>query len=132
MNIEDLTLKQINEIISKFGAKPQISGDDTSSVKYEVGRQVIVRSREQGCMFGSLQSIDGSTVTLLDAVQLWQWKAKKGGTLADVAEFGVKAEECKFSVAKADVIIINSCAVIYCTNVAADLLSNVESSEKWK
>jgi hypothetical protein len=122
MNMEKL--KQAIEIAKMLdGSGEMASGAD--------GRFVIVRSRDAGVLFGNYDGNQGSTVKLRNAVQMWKWKAAKGGTLADCAEFGVDASECKFSFARATVTIFNACALIDCTDVAAKSIASVQGGE-WK
>ena len=78
----------------------------------EIGRKVIVRSRDAGVIYGEYAGNDGSTVHLKNARQLWKWFAAKGISLIDVATYGVKKSECKFSPAQASVTVFNDCAII--------------------
>lgn len=89
----------------------------------QLGRKVIVRSRDAGVIYGEYAGNDGSTVNLKNARQLWKWHAAKGITLIDVATYGVKAE-CKFSPAQATVTIFNACAMI---DVTADASASIEA-----
>jgi hypothetical protein len=122
VNIE--TLKQAIEIAKLIDDKPMVA-------TVGLGRPVIVRSRDAGVLFGEYDGNDGSTVHLTKAVQMWRWKAAKGGTLADVAEYGVDASGCKFSFAKATVTIFNACAMIDCTEEASASIAAVKGGE-WK
>jgi hypothetical protein len=87
-----------------------ILADSTAQPQQSDNRPVIVRSRDAGCLYGYLDKIDGSTVTLTRGRQMWSWTAAQGGTLIDCATHGVKAG--KFSVMGGPVTIINACAVI--------------------
>ena len=96
------TLKLAVEIAkAPTNAEPQHKSDN---------RPVIVRSRDAGCIYGYLDKIDGSTVTLTRGRQMWSWTAAQGGTLIDCATHGVKAG--KFSAMGGPVTVINACAVI--------------------
>ena len=117
MNIE--TLKQAIEIAKL------LDGDAAPTLKTEDGRAVIVRSRDAGVQFGYLKAIDGSTVHLTNARQMWSWTAAKGGTLLDCAAHGVSGG--RFSTAAPAVIVIGACAVI---DVAPDAIKSLESA-KW-
>ena len=125
MNIE--ILKQAIEIARL------ISCDNNDRVEPCEGfsRFVIVRSRDAGVLFGSYEGNDGSTVHLTNAVQMWRWKAKKGGTLVDCAEFGVEEGKCKFSFAKAKITLFDACAIIDCTDAATTSILNVKGGD-WK
>jgi len=122
MNINELTigeLKQVAKLASGLGACSDAPTNNSD------GRVVIVRSRDQGVMYGNLQGINGSTVHLTNAVQMWRWKAKDGGTLVDCAVYGVDAKGCKFSTGAASVSMINACAVIDCEDAGAKSLQAV-------
>lgn len=75
-------------------------------------RKVIIRSRDAGVVYGELVSIDGPNITVTNGRQLWKWKAAKGHTLVDVAEYGVDAKGCKFSPASATITVFNACALL--------------------
>lgn len=97
----------------------------------EIGRPVIVRSRDAGVLFGEYAGNDGSTVYLRNAVQMWQWFAEKGGTLFDCAVYGVKSDKCKFSEATATATVFNSCTLIDCSEDGAASIRKVGGG-KWK
>ena len=124
MNLDNLTIGEAKAIAAMVSAAPTPSKATTGD-----GRAVIVRSRDQGVMYGNFAGNDGSTVSLTNAVQMWRWKAKKGGTLADCAEFGVDESGCKFSHGKATVTIFNACALIDCSEVASKSLDSVEGGD---
>ena len=122
LDINKLTvgeLKSLAKLASGLGAC------DATAERQEDGRAVIVRSRDQGVMFGRLTGIEGTTVHLSDAVQMWRWKAEMGGTLVDCAQFGVDREGCKFSEGSAAVSILNACAIIDCSKEGEKSLSGV-------
>ena len=88
------------------------------------GRKVIVRSRDAGVLYGEYAGNDGSTVHLRNAVQMWKWFAAKGISLIDVATYGVRKADCKFSTATATVTVFNACALI---DVTADAAASIEA-----
>ena len=90
----------------------------------EIGRKVIVRSRDAGVIYGEYAGNDGSTVHVRSARQLWKWQAEKGISLIDVATYGVKKSGCKFSDAQAVVTVFNACALI---DVAPDASKSIEA-----
>ena len=114
------TLKQAIEIARL------LEGDQGAATStHEDGRAVIVRSRDAGVQFGYLKAIDGSTVHLTNARQMWSWTAAQGGTLLDCATYGVKTG--KFSTVASAVIVIGACAVI---DVAQEAIKSLEDA-KW-
>ena len=126
MDINDLTIGQAKEIAAAFSSTVKPSGATNGD-----GRYVIVRSRDAGVLFGKFAGNDRDTIHLTDAVQMWRWKAAKGGTLLDCAEFGVDASGCKFSFSKARVTVFNACALIDCENVATASILAVKGGE-WR
>ncbi|UXU73795.1 MULTISPECIES: DUF6948 domain-containing protein [unclassified Paracoccus (in: a-proteobacteria)] len=114
MNIDNLTIGEAKRIAAMFGgvqSAPETIG--------EIGRKVIVRSRDAGVIYGEYAGSDGSTVHVANGRQLWKWCAAKGISLIDVATYGVNASECKFSDAAATVTVFNACALIDVTATAA-------------
>lgn len=97
----------------------RLPDDDAPTKMNGDGRKVIVRSRDAGVIYGTLAGTEGSTIYLTEARQLWKWFAAKGLTLIDVATYGVKKSECKFSPASATLVVFNACALIDTTPAAA-------------
>lgn len=120
MNINDLTILEIKEIAALVpcltGSTPK---DENVTPKTDVGRNVIVRSRDAGVIYGKFVSLDGQNVTLTDAIQIWKWKAVKGGTLIDCAEYGIVKSWSKVSGKSAKTIVIGACALIDVSDEAA-------------
>ena len=102
--------------------KPDIS---TDGLKY-----AIVRSRYQGVMTGYVKSIEGQIVVLIKARQIWRYDCKF--VLVDMAEYGVRdASKCKFSCASSnEVVMLEACGVIYCTEAAGNSIRSVKATEK--
>jgi hypothetical protein len=118
MNIQDL--KDLIEIANALG-----QNKETLPIT-QIGRKVIVRSRDAGVIFGDYVGNDGSTVHLRNGVQMWKWTAAQGISLIDVATYGVKTSGCKFSTAAATVTVFNACALIDVTDVAAASIGSVK------
>ena len=119
MNLNEL--KNAVAILEQISAKEAVAPQVTIG---QIGRKVIVRSRDAGVIFGEYAGNDGSTVHLKNARQMWKWFAAKGISLIDVATYGVKKSECKFSTAAATVTVFNACAMI---DVAGDAASSIEA-----
>lgn len=61
---------------------------------------------------------------------MWKWKAKKGISLINCANFGASVSDCKFSVKSEDndinnTVIFNACALIPCSKLAVDSILSV-------
>ena len=126
MNINELTIGQLKEVAKLASG---LGACDGSVAENSDGRVVIVRSRDQGVMFGNLQGVEGASVSLTNAVQMWRWKAAKGGTLVDCATFGVDASKCKFSEGGTATTILNACAILDCTEDGAKSLAAVQGGD---
>ena len=90
-----------------------------------LGRKVIVRSRDAGVIYGEYAGNDGNTVHIKNGRQLWKWCAVNGISLIDLATYGAKKSECKFSPASATVTVFNACALIDTTAEAASSIEAV-------
>lgn len=90
---------------------------------------VIVRSRDQGVMSGYLESVQGQTVTLLRARQLWQWQSKF--VLTDLAESGPVESGCQFSAEMSQpVVMLEACGILHCTATAGAAIRTVPAQVK--
>ena len=122
MNIQDL--KDLIEIANALEGRGTKETTQPTPIG-EIGRKVIVRSRDAGVIFGDYMGNEGSTVHIRNGVQLWKWTAAQGISLIDIATYGVKASGCKFSPASATITVFNACALIDVTDVAATSISSV-------
>lgn len=114
-------LKSAIALLERIG----VTATPAPSTIGEVGRKVIVRSRDAGVIYGEYAGNDGSTVHLTNARQIWRWCAADGISLIDVATYGVRKSGCKFSPAQATVIVFNACAMIDVTGTAATSIEDV-------
>lgn len=121
MNIDNMTIGQARELARMFGAP---TAAPPSTIVQGDQRQVIVRSRDQGVIFGELVSYDpaSATVTVGNARQMWRWFAKSGGTLLDCAEHGVDNSRSKFSAPVSSLIVFGACGIIDVSAAAAESL----------
>jgi hypothetical protein len=121
MNIE--TLKAAIALLEGFpAAMVSTTAPQTTN---GFGRKVIVRSRDAGVIYGEYAGHDGDTVHVNNGRQLWKWCAAKGISLIDLATYGAKKSDCKFSPASATVTIFNACALIDVTGEAATSIEAV-------
>jgi len=111
-------VKALSELFGKAVEQPE----ETQTIG-EIGRPVIVRSRDAGVVFGEYAGNDSDTVHLTNARQLWNWTALKGGTLLDCAQHGVS--KGKFSSVNDRVTVFNACALIDCTDEAAKTIRDI-------
>lgn len=89
------------------------------------GKKVVVRSRDAGVFFGVLDYMDGETVCLSKARNIWSWE---GATcLNQIARDGILTGEVSQAV---DSIVLTSvCQVIMLTGKA---MKNLEGQPEWK
>lgn len=129
VDLENLTVKQLRQAAAMLGGctSPQPAMNAHEAQDFAPGQKVIVRSRDAGCWFGTLEKLDAKAcaVTLTGARQMWYWKAARGITLMDCAEFGVEPTKCKFSVGKRRATMLNACAII---EVSAEAAQTMEAA----
>ena len=107
-------------------------GEQSTSGDPFVGKPVLVRSRNAGVLFGDCTAIEGQSVTLDNARQVW-WKAAKGGTVIDLATQGPIDGETKLSyAAELPVRVVESCTIQVCSSASAKLFREISSEGKWK
>jgi hypothetical protein len=119
MNIE--TLKAAIALLEVATPQPATAAPAIG----QIGRKVIVRSRDAGVIYGEYAGNNGDTVHVENARQLWKWTAAKGISLIDVATYGVQKSQCKFSPAAATVTVFNACALI---DVTAEAAASIEAA----
>lgn len=128
--MQTLTIEQALALAAILNTGAGKDADLKTQTEKGDGRVVIVRSRDAGVLWGNYQGREGANIHLTNAVQMWQWKAAKGGTLVDCAIHGVEKSNCKFSTASATTTVFNACALIDCSADGAASLSKVEGG-KW-
>jgi hypothetical protein len=71
----------------------------------------IVRSRDAGVFAGTIESRDGSEVTLTDARRIWYWDG--AATLSELAMKGTsKPKTCKFPAPVDRVVLLGVCEIL--------------------
>lgn len=115
------TLKAAVALLEQIGTQPT---EKPAGAIGALGRKVIVRSRDAGVIYGEYAGNDGDTIHVRNARQMWKWCAAKGISLIDVATYGVRGGECRFSPASATVTVFNACALI---DVTADAAARIEA-----
>lgn len=98
--------------------------------KYEGMDYCIIRSRDQGVMCGYVESIEGRTVKLHQARQIWRYDSTF--VLVDIAEHGMRnPDKAQLSVAASNpVYMLEACGVLTCTNAAANQLIGIKAQSK--
>ena len=113
MDINNLTIGQAKEIAKLIACAGETPAPIiTTPCNEGFGKKVIVRSRDAGVLYGTLVKFEGTTVWLTDAIQVWKWKAVKGGTLIDCAEHGIIKSGSKVSGKSSSTVVLGACAII--------------------
>jgi len=124
MNIDELTIGQVREILSMFGA----STTERSVVDNGmIGAYVIVRCRDAGVHAGVLVSHSGRECVLEDSRRLWFWKAARGAFLSGVAVYGLH-EDSKIG-DPVKIHLTENCEIILCTADAEQSIRGLKSHE---
>lgn len=92
-----------------------------------IGRKVIIRGVESGVYFGTIGSIEGRTVELLNCRNIWMWSG--AATLFQLATDGIKnLEDSKISVVVKKALFTDICEIIPCEEKAVRCL---EGAKAW-
>jgi len=99
-----------------------------SPVEYPIGDKVIIRARDAGVHFGTLQSVDGRTVCLTNSRRMWRWwSAGDEISLSGVARHGLAdRDEVRITGEVANISILDACEIIAMTDTAIASLENAE------
>lgn len=115
MSLDNLTLKEIKELITFFGQnqKPQPASSDF------IGSYVIIRTYSAGVHFGKLIKHEGTEVELKEAKRIWSWKG--ANTLHEMALHGISPES-RVSEALPFIILTQAIEIIPCTGKSSACL----------
>lgn len=112
MNIDDLTIKQVKDLVAQFGGeRPPI---DTGMI----GKYVIVRCRDAGVHAGFLESTDGRACVLTCARRLWYWKVRGSGDFLNAIALSGVSEDSKLSAEVTRIALTENCEIIECSEEA--------------
>ena len=97
-NLNDLTVGQAKELTAMLG------GVTTQKQHPFVGKYVITRCYATGIHTGEVVNGDDENVLLKNSHRLWNWKAKDGVALSDVAQEGITGD-CKIDLINPEIYI---------------------------
>ena len=101
-----------------------VDGIEYAPVRYLNDKRVIIRSCDSGVHYGTLESRDGSEVTLSDSRRIWFWSG--AASISEIAMNGVlKPQDCKFTVPVNTITVLGVCEVIRCTDEACRIIDEV-------
>lgn len=123
MNLEDLTLRQINELKNIFNNNENKNNLD----KNFIGQFVIIRTYSAGVHAGILSEKSGSEVILKNARRMWYWKAKKSISLSAVANYGI-TDESKIAPA-IESIWLEAIEIIPCSKESIESISGAKDAK---
>ena len=93
-------------------------------MKIDKEQKYIVRSVEAGVFYGYITEKDGCEVTMKNARCLWYWSG--AASLNQLAEEGAKyTKDCKFSMPTEEIVIINTCEILKCSEQAIKCIDGV-------
>lgn len=112
----------------KYIRESDVKSSDTK--KLDGMDYCIIRSRQQGVVCGYVESINGQTVLINKARQMWRWDSTF--LLQDMANNGPRnVGNCKFSEeTKHPMYMLEACGVITCSQEAAEALIAVPAQKK--
>lgn len=133
MNINNLTLAQIQEIQALFGNQTAQANQPATQggLNGMIGKKVIIRTYSAGVWFGVLDQKAGNEVILKNARRMWQWWAKQGISLSACALYGVKHDQSKI-IEPVESIWLEAIEIIPCTDVAIQSLESAPHVEAEK
>ena len=116
-----------DELAELLGAQA-LAASTSPSVEYPIGDKVIIRARDAGVHFGTLQSVDGRTVCLTNSRRMWRWwSAGDEISLSGVARHGLAdRDEVRITGEVAQISILDACEIIAMTDTAIASLENAE------
>lgn len=116
-----------DELAGLLGS-PALAQSASPAVQYPIGDKVIIRARDAGVHFGTLQSVDGRTVRLTNSRRMWRWwSAGDEISLSGVARHGLAdRDEVRIAGQVAEISILDACEIIAMTDTAIASLENAE------
>lgn len=84
-----------------------------------IGKAVIVRASGAGVHFGYVKSVDGNCVQLERSRRLWEFMAKKNGSLSAVAVHGIDVDKSNIG-DPVSVVIFDVSEIISVEPIAVD------------
>lgn len=87
-------------------------------------KKFIVRAINAGVFYGTIKERNGNEVTMTNARCLWYWDG--AASLMQLAMEGVTApQNCKFTVPADEVIILDVCEILPCSEKAVKCIDNI-------
>lgn len=90
-----------------------------------INNKCIIRSYEAGIYFGTVVSVDGDTVRVENARNIWKWEG--ASCLSQIANDGIRGG--KVSQVVRSMVLFRCCQIIPCTERA---IKNLSEFSVWK
>ncbi len=91
-------------------------------------QKYIIRGDRSGVFYGEIASRDGSEVTIRNCRRLWYWSG--AASLSQLASEGTtRPGDCKFTVAVAELTILDAIELIPCSEAAC---ASIDGVPVWK
>ena len=88
----------------------------------------IVRAKGAGVFYGEIKERNGNEVTMTNARCIWYWSG--AASLLQLAKEGVQNPlNCKFTVYVDELVLLDVCEIIRCSEQA---IKNIENVKEWK
>lgn len=85
----------------------------------------IVRGNNSGVFFGNIENRNGTEVTMTNVRRLWYWDG--AASISQLAQEGtVCPQNCKFTVAVDEILVLDAIEIDKCTDNAVDSIQNVK------
>jgi len=128
MNLDDLTYKDIKELISLFGSNEK-KESESKILQESIGKYVIVRTRNEGINCGVVVMADDTGVVIEDARRIYYHKPKDNNVswYEGVAETGLHSDS-KISGSVSKKYIIENYSLTICSKEAEKSLRSYEAT----
>lgn len=124
MDIDNLTIGEAKKLVEMFGST---QAKESNGIDFAIGQEVIIRTYSAGVWFGTLKQKAGSEVVLTCARRMWQWFAKDGISLSEVAMNGIARDKSKICVPAASVWL-EAIEILPCTSVAIESIGGADNA----
>lgn len=124
MNTE-LILKIIDILVNGTSSTAETKST-SNTVKYNIGKMVIVRCRDAGVHYGELVNYEGREVVLHNSRRMYYWRAAKSATLSACATYGITSVSKIMPCIKGETILPEACEILPCSGEAISTIGGAD------
>ena len=129
IDIEQLTISQVKQLAPLFAQLAPITAP-TSIHSRNIGKYVLVRSRNEGINAGFVVAADDTGIVLSEARRIWYHRpADETAWYEGVANSGLR-HDSKISAAVAEKVIVENYSITLCTDAAKDSIRGFKAHEQ--